>query len=75
MKEVELNALYKRINEINVDPKAVERDALKNYLIRKQEDEELQDGVIRFVDEDDYAYFEKLSRNLGIDVAEILINL
>lgn len=67
-----IKSLIDKVESINVDHKNVEKKEFDDYLNEKKLQGSYKGDIISFNDSEDYAYFEKLISNLGLDIADIL---
>lgn len=72
---IHIKTLLGWVDNLATDQKTVERKEFFDYLLDKQKKGLYLDTIITFEDEDDFSYFEKLSNNLGYDLADIMINI
>lgn len=71
MNDVSIKTLIDKVEMIDANQKKVEKKAFKDYLFDKQLKGQFHDDIISFEDSEDYAYFEKITSNLGLIISDL----
>ncbi len=72
MDKIDIKALIKKVESIDVDQKIIERKSFEDYLLDKQIKGKFQDNIISFEEAEDFVYFKKICEKLGFDIADIM---